>query len=228
MNFFERLFYDQRFDEWASKHSLLAARVLNQAAADLILQAEHDLKSARWKDGLIDPNAFLIAKISTRIQTVADPLAKMLIEEANRELQELVGDKAIWSRSVSNAPTAANSFESVGDLATIALPLGAGAAAALALPSAAVTTSTAYFGLVTTTIVSWPVLLGGAAVAGLGITTGLIEGKRLWSKVEGRLRVKTRNFVIAALVKGSTEYPAVLEQLTAEFWRTAERARSLK
>ncbi len=226
MNLFERLFFDHRFDEWASAHSLLAARVLNQAAADLILQAEDDLRDAKWKDGLIDSSGFLNRKIAARVREVAEPLARIIVEEANSALRTIADEKAMWSRSVEAAPMKNRSFESAGDIAAAVLPLGAGTAVAVALPYAAITTGSAYFGLVTTSVISWPVLIGGSALAGLGLATGVLEGSKLWAKVERRLRDKTRGFIIAALLKGSPDHPSILEQLEAEFWCTAERARA--
>ncbi|QXF12810.1 MULTISPECIES: hypothetical protein [Sphingopyxis] len=226
MKLFARLFVDHRFEEWASEQTLLAARILNQAAADLMLHAEEDLKTARWKDGLIDPNAFLKDRIAPRIRAVGEPLALMLIEEANQALQLLASERALWSRNIEDAPTSGNSFESAGDIAAAVIPLGAGTAAAAALPYVAITTTTAYFGLVTTSAISWPVVVGGGAIAALGIATGVVEGSRLWSKVEARLRRKNRDFIVAALLQGTEECPSILEQLASEYQRTAERARS--
>ncbi len=226
MSLFQRLFIDQRFDAWVSDNSLVAARILNQAAADLILLAEEDLKAARWKDGLVDTNAFLNDKLAPRVREVAEPLALMIIEEANYSLKAIVDTQAIWTRNAEMVASDGNAFEAAGDIAAAVIPFGAGAAAAAALPFAAVTTTTAFFGLVSTTAISWPLVLGGGALAGLGIVTGALEGSKLWSKVEARLRRKSRSFIVSALLKGSDAHPSILEQLIAEFERTAERARA--
>lgn len=226
MKLFQKFFIDQRFDEWASDQTLLAARILNQAAADLILQAEEDIANASWKDGLFDQNAFILDRIAPRIREVAEPLAVMIIEEANVSLAALSDMKAIWSRNVEPAPTKGNSFHGFGDIAAAIVPLGAGTATAVAIPTAAVTTTTAFFGLVTTTAISWPVVIGGGAVASLGIATGLIESGKVWSKVAARLRRTTRDFIVAALLKGTADHPSILDQLTAEFQSAASEARA--
>lgn len=225
MKLLQRIFADHRFDEWASDQMLISARVLNQAAADLILLAEQDLAEAGWKDGLFDPNAFILERVAPRIREVAEPLALTIIEEANQSLYALADVRATWSRSIEGAPLSGNTFEGVGDVAAAAIPLGAGAAAATALPFAAVTTTTAMFGLVTTTAISWPIVLGGGALASLGIVSGLVETGKIWSKVEARLRRRTRDFIVAALIKGNDEHPAILEQLTAEFQRVVREAK---
>ncbi|GFZ98759.1 hypothetical protein GCM10010923_03730 [Blastomonas marina] len=227
MQFLTRLFVDHSFDEWASDQTLLAARVLNQAAADLILQTEEDLTKAGWKDGLVDPNAFLREKIAPRIRAVGEPLALMLIEDANEALQSLANERALWSRNIEDAPVHGNSFEGAGDIAATAIPLGAGAAAAAALPYLAISSTSAYFGFVTTTAISWPIVVGGGAIAALGIATGIIEGSRLWSKLEARLRRKSRELIISALLRGTAQRPSILEQLESEYRQTAERARSI-
>lgn len=226
MDIFQRIFADHRFDEWVSDQTMMAARILNQAAADIILQSEDELATASWKDGLINPNAFIVDRIAPRVRDVAEPVALMIIEEANRSLQTIVDVQAVWTRSIENAPLGDNTFEGVGDFAVAVVPLGAGAAAAAALPFAAVTTTTAFLGLVSTSAISWPVVLGGGALASLGIVTGVVEGSKIWSKVEVRLRKRIRDFVVATLIKGDAGHPAILEQLIAEFHGTATRARA--
>ena len=42
MGLFNRVFAGQRIDEWASDYTLVAARTLNQVAADLIVSVEGD------------------------------------------------------------------------------------------------------------------------------------------------------------------------------------------
>lgn len=226
MKLFQRIFTDHRFDDWVSEQTIMAARILNQAAADIILQSDDELVTAGWKDALINPNSFIMERITPRVRDVAEPIALMIVEEANRSLQTIVDVQAVWTRNIENAPLGDNTFEGVGDFAAAVVPLGAGAAAAAALPFAAMTTTTAFFGLVSTTVISWPVVLGGGALAGLGIATGVLEGSKIWSKVEARLRRRIRDFVVATLIKGDAGHPAILEQLTAEFQGTAARARA--
>jgi hypothetical protein len=90
-----------------------------------------------------------------------------------------------------------------------------------------VTTTTAFFGLVTTTAISWPVVVVGSAVAGVGFATGLLNTSRIWSKAEQRLRRRVREHVVAVLLQGPPKQPAVLEQLSSLFERTAIEAKKL-
>jgi hypothetical protein len=225
MSLLTRLIGNHDIDDWQSEYTLIAARTLNQVAADLIVAAESDLAEARWKDALVNPGEFVSAKIAPRIREVAEPVALAIIAEANLALASIVDAQAVWVREPEHAELAGGSFEGASDIASAAVPFAVGVATAATLPYAAVTTTTAFLGLVSTTAISWPLVIGGTAIAGLGIATGAFNGARLWDKTQARLRHRIRTFIVTALLEGTADTPSILEQIAAEFGRAAERAR---
>ncbi len=227
MGLFNRVFAGQRIDEWASDYTLVAARTLNQVAADLIVSVEGEIAKVSLKDGLFNQATFIQARIAPMVRSVAEPIAIEILDKANTALLELVEEQAVWVRGPEHAEQPEGAFEGAKDVAAAAVPLAAGVATAAALPFAAVTTTTAWLGLVTTTAISWPVVLGGGALAGLGLATGFFNTVKIRDRTLGRLRKRVRGFIVASLIDGSEQSPAILQQLATEFDRAAKRAKSL-
>ncbi|WP_066653654.1 hypothetical protein [Sphingomonas sp. CCH10-B3] len=227
MGLFNRIFLGHRIDDWASEYSLVAARTLNQVAADLIASAEQDVSNASLKDGLLAQSAFLQNSIAPKVREVAEPVAIEILNEANAALAAIVEEQAVWVRGPDYAEQPEAAFDGAKDIAAAAVPLAAGVATAASLPFAAVTTTTAWLGLVTTTTISWPVVLGGGALAGLGIATGLVNTAKIRDRTKARLRDRVRSFVVASLIGGDENSPSILQQLTAEFDHAAKRAKAL-
>lgn len=227
MGLFNRIFLGHRIDDWASEYSLVAARTLNQVAADLIASAEQDVSNASLKDGLLAQSAFLQNSIAPKVREVAEPIAIEILNEANAALAAIVEEQAVWVRRPDYAEQPEAAFDGAKDIAAAAVPLAAGVATAASLPFAAVTTTTAWLGLVTTTTISWPVVLGGGALAGLGIATGLLNTAKIRDRTQARLRDRVRSFVVASLIGGDENSPSILQQLTAEFDHAAKRAKAL-
>lgn len=227
MKLFTRIFGDHRIDEWVSEYTLIAARTLNQAAANLIVSAEAIIGQAGWKDGLIGQAAFVNERIAPMVREVAEPIAIMILEEANTVLRELVEIEAIWIRAPEHAEGIPSSFEGAADVVVAAVPLAVAAATVASLPFVAVTTTTAWFGLVTTAAISWPVVVGGGAIVSLGLATGALNSGKIWDKTEARLRQRVRRFITTALLNGTDETPSILRQLEAEFIRAAVKAKVL-
>lgn len=223
MNFLN-LFRKHEIDAWRDDYTLAAASVLNEVATDLIASFEDDIKAASWKDGLLGQKAFIARNVDLRIHEMARPLVDRIITRANEALARIVAHQAIWQYRPTDAPAGEEAFEGWQDVAVAAAPLAGGVATAVALPAMAVTTSAAFFGLVTTTVVSWPVVVGGGAVAAVGIVTGMINAGKIWDKTEVRLRRKVHDHVVATLLVGDRQ-PSVLEQLTDAFAATANEAK---
>jgi len=221
---FLNLFGKHEIDAWRDDYTLLAASSLNEVAAELIASFEEDLKGASWKDGLVGQNAFIARNVNPRIHGRARPLVDHIVARANEALARIVAHQALWQYRPADPPEGDGAFEGWQDIAVVAAPLAGGVATAIALPAMAVTTSAAFFGLVTTTVVSWPVVVGGGTVAAVGIGTGLINAGKIWDKTEARLRRKVHDHVVATLLVGHRQ-PSVLEQLTDAFAVTAKEAK---
>lgn len=75
MGLFNRIFAGQKIDEWASDYTLVAARTLNQVAADLIVSAEDEIAKVGLKDGLFSQATFIQERIAPMVRSVAEPVA---------------------------------------------------------------------------------------------------------------------------------------------------------
>lgn len=227
MLWLDQFFGNRAINEWCSDYTLFAARTLNQVAADSISSMESELEDATWKDGLISPTAFIRDKAVPKLRELAEPAAQMIIEEANRELAILVEQRAVWVRRPEATPEAVGALDGFGDIAVAAGPIAGGIAAVSVLPFAAITTTTAWLGLVTTTAISWPVVVGVGSVAGIALATGAVNSSRLWDKTKFRLQGKVRKFITDTLIDGTTDTPSILAQITETLGDAAERAKRL-
>jgi hypothetical protein len=158
---------------------------------------------------------------------VTEPLAVVLIEDANETLAELVDLKLHWTRRIDAEPEGGSPFDGMGDIAAAVVPLGVGAATAASLPFMAVSTTAVLFGFATVTTISWPVVAAGSAIAALGVATGAVQTSKLWSRAEARIRRKSREFVVAVLLEGKGDQPSLLESLESELLEAARKAKEL-
>jgi hypothetical protein len=219
----------RELDEWRDEQVLIAARTLNQAAADLIAGFADTLKGATWKDGLIGQGSYIRRVVEPRVIEVAEPIATRLVQEANRALADIVDHQAIWSRDPGASAAAAEGFEGWQDVASGVAPIVGGAAIAAVIPSFAVTTTGGLLGtgLFATTVVHWPVIVVGGAAAAVAVSTGVVNSARLWDKTEARLHRKIADHVGAMLIRGTPKHPSILDQLAARYTEAAENARRL-
>jgi hypothetical protein len=221
-----RIFLGHRIDQWASENILNAARVLNHAACEVIAEAEKEIEQVGWQESLTGQSKFISERIAPLVRSVAEPVALDIIADANITLQDIVLEHAVWTRSPEYSEQPDGAFSGSYEVMSAAVPLAAGAAVASALPFAALTTTTALFGLVTTTVISWPVVVGGGAIAGAGIALGLLNTATLTDKLHARLRLRVRSFVLASLIEGDARNPSILQQISAEFISVAKRAKT--
>lgn len=224
-----RLLARRDLDDWRDEQTLVAARVLNQAAADLIASFAETVKTATWKDGLIGQDAYIRRAVEPKVVEVVEPIARRLLEDANRALAELVDHSASWTREAGVPAGAANGFEGWEDVAVGVGPIVGGAAIAAAVPTLAVTTTGGLLGtgLFATTVVSWPVVVVGGAAAAVAVGTGIINSARLWDKTEAKLSRRISGHVQAMLLRGSPEHSSILDQLAARYAEAAENARRI-
>lgn len=219
----------RELDDWRDEQILMAARVLNQAAADLIGSFADTLRSATWKDGLIGQGSFIRRAVEPNVIEVAEPIATCLAEEARNALADIVDHQLIWSRDQGAMVNAADGFEGWQDVAAGVGPLVGGAAIAAAIPAVAISTTGGLLGtgLFATTVISWPVVVIGGTAAAVAVSTGLINSARIWDKTEARLYRKIAAHVSAMLIRGTPKHPSILDQLAARYTEAADTARRL-
>ena len=227
MSLFNRIFAGQAIDAWASDYTLIAAKTLNQVASDLVVSAEAEIVKATLKDGLIGQGAFLNGRIVPIVRARAEVVTLNIVDAANLALLELVEDQAVWVKGPDDVDGSPGGYDGAVDVAAAAMPLAAGLTGAAVLPFAAVTTTTAWFGLVTTTAISWPVVVGGGALVGLALATGVLNTARIRDRAQVHLRNRARQYIVASLISGTDKTPAVLQQLAMLFQKTAKRAQAI-
>lgn len=189
-----RLFGRGEIRRWRDAHVAMARAVLQQAAADLVESFDADLSQADWRDGLIEQTRFVATRIAPVVRQVAEPLARRVIEEADRALQPLAWHHLQWQPLPVDANLMRDMMEELGDWAA------AGGAALTGLMRGAART----------------LPIGG----GLGLGSQSADWVRL--RAEARLRAKVHAYVYATVVQGPKGRMALLEH-TIELLRDAAR-----
>lgn len=195
-----RLFGFGAIGQWRDAHVQLARAVLEQAAFDLIESLDAELAKADWQDGLIDQTRFIAARIAPVVRGVAEPLARRVVEEADRSLAELVEHPPTlrWRPRPPEADTLRDLLAELQDWA--------------------VAGGTALFGAVRSAAGRFP------ASGGL---TAPPAPDWMRDRAEQRLRARVHAYVMAVVVKGPKGRPSILEELTALIQHTAREARRL-
>lgn len=227
MSLLNRLFPSREIDRWAADQKLAAEQQLKQVVHDLLVSAEAEIAKVGLLDGLIGQSTFINDRIAPMVRNVAEPVAADILYNANLALPDMVVDNAQWQVQPEFAESPEAPFDGAKDILSAAVPFVGGVAGAAAVPFAAVTTTTALFGLVSFTTVSWPIVVGGGTLVAAGLVTGILNTGKLKHRTKVRLRNRVERFISASLIKGTAKNPAVLQQLVAEFDRTAQRAKAL-
>jgi hypothetical protein len=222
-----RVFASREIDRWAADQKLAAEQRLKQVAHDLLVSAEAEIAKVGLLDGLLGQSTFISDRIAPVVRTYAEPVASDILYNANLALPDIVVDNAQWQVQPEYAESPEAPFDGAKDILSAAVPLVGGAAGAVAVPFAAVTTTTALFGLVSFTAVSWPIVIGGGTLAAAGLVTGILNTGKLKYRTKVRLRERVQRFISASLIEGTVKNPAILQQLASEVDRTAQRAKAL-
>jgi hypothetical protein len=184
---------------WRDLHVAMARAVLQQAAADLVESFDADLSQADWRDGLIEQTRFVATRIAPVVRQVADPLARRVIEEADRALAPIAFHHLQWQPLPVDANLMRDMMEELGDWAA------AGGAALTGLVRGAAT---------------------GLPIAG-GLGRGGPASDWMRLRAEARLRAKVHAYVHATVVQGPKGRPALLEHVIALLQETARHAQPL-
>lgn len=224
---FTRIFGRHEIDVWRDEQVVAAAAVLNEIAVELTNLLEGELTSASLKDALVSPSSFIAARVAPAVRAASEAVVAKIIDRANSELHKIVTYQAVWSESPRHVAARDGSASAIRDVVLAAAPLAGGAATLVALPSMSVTTTTALFGLFSSTIISWPVVAIGGTAGAAAIATGLLNGAKIHSRAVTRLRKIVHDYVVATLLRGQPGQPSVLEQLTLLFAKTAAEAKKL-
>lgn len=183
---------------WRDVHIAMARAVLQQAAADLVESFDADLSQADWQDGLIEQTRFVGARIAPVVRQVAEPLARRVIEEADRALQPIAFHSLQWQPLPVDANLMRDMMEELGDWAA------AGGAALTGLVRGAA---------------------NGLPITG-GLSRNA-PGDWMRLRAEARLRAKVHAYVYATVVQGPKNRPSLLEHVVALLRDAARHAQPL-
>ena len=216
-------FLKRRLQSWRDDEFYAAALVLRQLAADLVDEASRQVAALPKLELLTQSGSFLSAKLAPLVREASEPVMLRLTEQANKHLSELLCFSAIWASAPTDDPSS-NRLDGWQEVALASAPLAGGVAAAASLPTIAVTTTASMFGLVTTTAISWPVVIGGGVVAGSLVATGIWNSAQLIDRLRLRLQRKATEQIIATLLTGRKS-KALLEQYADILDQTVAQAR---
>lgn len=220
------LFVTNRLHEWREDQYAGAGLVLHQFATDMIEHVDAEIDGLSNRALGMKQTTYIARTLLPMIKEKSRPLMDRLSEKANRDLDALAHEAAIWAESPTDEPEE-RLLEGVPDIALAAGPLAGGMATAMAIPAAAVTTTSGFFGLFATTTVSWPVVATGGVVAGGLIATGIWNVSKLTDKMRSRLRRKSREFILATVLSGK-KHPSLLEQFARHLDAVIDRARQAR
>ena len=98
-----------------------------------------------------------------------------------------------------------NLWSNALDIGSVGAPVALGAGALFAAPAMAIGTTAAFFGFVTTSAISVPVLLGILGVASIATATGLTRGFRLKDRAIDRLHEKVLASMAVSIIGEPTK-----------------------
>ena len=182
--------------DWRDRHETAVLIVLPRAWQDSRRRIEAKLEDIGWQELITAPDAFIGREIDPLIEGELGPVVRRLLAEAQAELGTVLEAQT----AVDGMPALADAGDAARDVLASLGPLVAGIGVAAALPTTAVVTGAAFFGLVATSAISVPVLLGGVALAGVGVATGAINTRDLRAKRLIRMRERVAAHVDEAVL----------------------------
>lgn len=146
---------------------------------DLKPQIEAQLEDVTWYQATVSPSDFIVKEIDPLLLSgIADSVAR-IISDAQADLLAIMEHQLAEIMPLQGVGHDSSSRQELTDIFTSIAPLAGGLALGAAIPSMAVVSGTVAFGLIATSTVSMPILLGGLAVAGGAVATGVIKTSNL-------------------------------------------------
>lgn len=107
-------------------------------------------------------------------------------------------------------------------------PLAGAIAMGAALPSFAVVSSTAMFGLIATSTISLPVLAAGLALAGTALGVGAVKTSALHTRLTKRMLAQINRHVVSAVLSGdlSADPLSILARILAAYHAVVDEVSS--
>lgn len=212
--------------DWRDRHTIAATLTIARACQDVRPEIEEKLAAITWRSALTEPDAFIAREIDPLVAGAVNDAARRAIAAAQTDLNRLVAHRLAAQGELSGTPEKDDKSARTLDLIAGLAPLMGGIGVAAAVPGMAVITGAAFFGLVATATVSPPILVGGMALAGAGIATGVLQTSRIKDKRTARIRARVTAHVDAAVLSTAADQlaPSVLARLHHAITTAADTA----
>lgn len=191
--------------EWQDRHSLDAEVALGRLWSDLRPQIAERLEEISWRSAIANPNAFIRSEIDPILAEKFTPKVQRLIEIARDDLASSVENTLELDHSIEAIEEGEEHLQAATDVLTGLMPLAGGLIMGASLPSLAIASGTAMFGLVATSTISMPLLLGGLALSGAAIATGAVKTSKLHALRTRRMLARIDRHVHYAILSRDTE-----------------------
>ena len=219
-----------RMLEWRDTHSAAAMLAFNALWRDLRPTIEDRLSDLSYKSALVEPHAYIAREIDPLLAQTFGGETDRLVNEARDDLATLTRCDIALDGTIDNTDDLEDRLTAAQDVLEGLVPLAGGIAMGAALPSFAVASGTAMFGLLATSTVSLPMLAVGLTVAGTGVAVGAIKTSTLHARVTKRMMARIDRHVAAAILSidaigdmgGNTggDAPPILARILAAYQDT--------
>ena len=189
--------------EWRDRHKLAATLTLARCWQDLKPSINERVEDIGWYDAAVSPSAFIEKEVDPLLVDSIGSAIERLIADAQDDLRQIGEHQLSVNATVAQVGAHINTFEDATEVLSGIAPLAGGLALGAALPSMAVVTGATAFGLVATSTVSVPILLGGLALAGGAVATGVVKTSQLRDYRSKSIRKRVESHVEQAILSTS-------------------------
>jgi hypothetical protein len=198
----------RRILEWRDECLFDAKISLIRLTLDLAPLVREALEKATMVELIGKPRSFCTDKVDPLVDARLRPELARLEQTASEKLLAIRSAAAHFEQAAFASKAEGSPWSNVLDIGSVGAPVVLGAGALLAAPAMAVGTTAAFFGFMTTSAISVPVLLGVIGVASIATATGLTRGFRLKDRAINRLNEKVLASMAASIIgEPTTEGP---------------------
>ena len=198
----------RRILEWRDECLFDAKISLTRVALDLAPLIRETLENASMVEIIGKPTSFCATRVDPIVAARLKPELTRLEKMASEKLLDISNAATYFEQADFASKADGSLWSNAIDIGSVGAPVALGAGALLAAPAMAVGTTAAFFGLVTTSAISVPVLLGVFGVASIATATGLTRGFRLKERAVNRLNDKVLTSIAASIIgEPTTEGP---------------------
>ena len=174
--------------DWRNRHQLNALMSLSRLWQDLKPQLYERLGEISWNEAAVSPSAYIKKKIDPILKAEIANDVERIMQLAKMEMASIMEHHFEQFEELDDVEAQQDALELATEILTSIGPLAGGLVLGAALPSLAVVSGTVAFGLVATSTVSIPILVGGLAIAGGAVATGIVKTSSLRTLRANRIK----------------------------------------